>query len=152
MRWLLLLILLFPLLEIYVFMEFGAAIGFFPTLFLTIGTALWGITMVRLQGIGTLNRMRKTLFKREVPALEMIEGSMLVVAGVMLLIPGFVTDSVGILLLIPPLRRALALKIFEKPSVVQFSAHSSQIEEDDFEPEENKSTKGRTIDQKEPWE
>ncbi len=133
-------------------MNVGGAIGVMPTLLLTIGTALWGITMVRLQGIGTLNRMRKTMLSREIPAVEMIEGTMLVVAGVMLLIPGFVTDSVGVLLLIPPLRKSLALKMFNKPSNSQSFFESEQIHQDDSEPTKKDPRKGRTIDQEEPWE
>lgn len=148
MRWLIL-ILLFPLIEISVFMDVGAAIGVGATLLLTIGSAIWGIAMVRLQGMDTWMRMQKTMSQGETPAYEMFEGTLLLVAGMLLLIPGFVTDSIGIILLIPPLRKHIALKMFNKPESFQFRVQSHQINP---HPSEDDQKNGRTIDQKEPWE
>ncbi len=147
MRWLIL-ILLFPLIEISVFMDVGAVIGVGPTLLLTVGSAIWGIAMVRLQGMDTWQRLQKTMANGETPAYEMFEGSLLLIAGMLLLIPGFVTDSIGLVLLIPPLRKKLALKMFQQPNSFQFrvQSHSFQQQND----EKNKT--GRTIDQKDPWE
>ena len=152
MRWLLLLLLL-PLIEISVFMDVGAAIGVGATLLLTLGSAIWGITMVRLQGMDTWQRMQQTMANGETPAFEMFEGALLLLAGMLLLIPGFVTDSFGIILLIPPLRKHLALKMFNKPESFQFKVHSHQINPNNFDNDSNNESKnGRTIDQKEPWE
>jgi len=148
LRWLIL-ILLFPLIEIYVFMDVGAAIGVGATLLLTIGSAVWGISMVRLQGMGTWQRMQQTMAEGETPAYEMFEGTLLLIAGMLLLLPGFVTDSFGIILLIPPLRKYLALKMFNKPDAFQFRVNTHPINPDSDQ-EDKKS--GRTIDQKEPWE
>jgi len=130
-------------------MDVGAAIGVGATLLLTIGSAVWGIAMVRLQGMDTWMRMQKTMSQGDTPAYEMFEGTLLLIAGLLLLIPGFVTDSIGIILLIPPLRKHLALKMFNKPESFQFKIHTHQINPGSAE--DNKKN-GRTIDQKEPWE
>ena len=85
----------------------GVVIGAFPTIFLSVFTALLGAWMVRRQGFTTLNRVRLSMQQGEVPALEMMEGTVLLVCGFLLLLPGFVTDVVGFVLLVPPLRRWL---------------------------------------------
>ncbi len=106
----LLLLILFvgvPLIELYTMIEIGGEIGAFPTVFLVVFTALLGGLLVRMQGLSTLMRVRATMERGEVPAIEMLEGVVLMIAGVSLLLPGFITDAVGFLLLIPPLRRWL---------------------------------------------
>ncbi len=96
-----------PLVELYFLIQVGSEIGAFSTIFLTIFTALVGGWMVRAQGFSTIMRVRETIDRGEVPALEMMEGSVLLVCGFMLLLPGFITDAVGFIFLIPPLRRWL---------------------------------------------
>ncbi|MBK1718071.1 exlusion protein FxsA [Thiocystis violacea] len=96
-----------PLIEIYFLIEVGSAIGAFPTIVLTILTAIIGTWLVRRQGFSVLMRVRRMIDEGEVPALEVMDGALLLVAGLFLLLPGFLTDSVGFLLLIPPLRRWL---------------------------------------------
>jgi len=96
-----------PLVELYFLIKVGAQIGAFPTIFLTIFTALLGGWMVRQQGFSTLLRVRESMERGEVPALEMLEGAILLICGILLLLPGFITDAVGFILLIPPLRRWL---------------------------------------------
>ncbi|MEN8177499.1 MAG: FxsA family protein [Pseudomonadota bacterium] len=96
-----------PLIELYFLIQVGSEIGAFSTIFLTIFTALLGGWMVRAQGFSTIMRVRETMDHGEVPALEMMEGSVLLVCGFMLLLPGFITDAVGFIFLIPPLRRWL---------------------------------------------
>lgn len=107
-----LLILLFflslPLIEIMIFVAVGSEIGGLETVILTIVTAVVGITIARAQGFGVLAAMRKASDAGEPPVLEMVHGLFLLIAGVLLLIPGFLTDSVGALLLIPPMRSLLA--------------------------------------------
>lgn len=98
-----------PLVELYFLIQVGSQIGAFPTVFLTVFTALLGGWMVKAQGISTLMRLRETIERGEVPAMEMMEGSVLLVCGFMLLLPGFITDAVGFLFLIPPLRRWLLM-------------------------------------------
>jgi UPF0716 protein FxsA len=96
-----------PLIELYFLIQVGSEIGAFSTIFLTVFTALLGGWMVRKQGFSTIMRVRETMERGEVPALEMMEGSVLLVCGVLLLLPGFITDAVGFIFLIPPLRRWL---------------------------------------------
>jgi UPF0716 protein FxsA len=105
---LLLFLLLFvgiPLVELYLLIKVGAQIGAVPTIGLTVLTALIGGVLVRIQGFAVLSRVRDATERNEVPALEMLDGALLVVAGLVLLLPGFFTDALGFLLLVPPLRR-----------------------------------------------
>ncbi len=97
-----------PLIEIMVFIEVGSEIGALNTIIITVVTAVIGVFLIRIQGIGVLMRARATLDRQETPVNEIFEGIFLALAGLFLIIPGFVTDTIGFLLLIPPLRRSLA--------------------------------------------
>lgn len=99
--------LLAPLVEIAVFIQVGRAIGVLPTLALIVLSAVLGVIVIRLQGAGLLNRARDTLRRGEPPVAEAFDGLCLLAAGALLLTPGFVTDALGVLLLLPPLRRLL---------------------------------------------
>lgn len=94
-----------PLVEIYVLLEVGGVIGALPTIALVVLTAVIGAGLIRAQGLSTLARVRQELDRGKLPALEIIEAALLLVAGALLLTPGFVTDSMGFLILVPPLRR-----------------------------------------------
>ena len=96
-----------PLAEVGVFIEVGGLLGLWPTLALTVLTAVLGTLCIRWQGFGLINRARAQLEAGEAPVFELVSGACLVVAGVLLLVPGFVTDAVGFLLLLPPVRRLL---------------------------------------------
>jgi UPF0716 protein FxsA len=96
-----------PLIEIYLFIEVGRAIGAWPTIGLVILTAIAGVALLRVQGVLTLRRARISLDRQELPAFELLEGLTLLIAGALLLTPGFFTDAVGFLLLWPASRRAL---------------------------------------------
>ncbi len=98
----LLLILIFPLAEIAAFIFVGKAIGIFPTLMLIVASSVIGITMLREAGIGTLMRLQQG---RSAPAAILAEGGTRMLAGLLLLIPGFLTDLAAVALLIPGLRR-----------------------------------------------
>ena len=97
-----------PLLEIAVFVEVGSEIGAVPTILLTVLTALAGTVMLRLQGVSLLMKIRSEMDAGRVPGSDLVQGALIVVASILLLIPGFVTDAVGLLLFVPPLRTALA--------------------------------------------
>lgn len=97
-----------PALEFYVFGLIGREIGVGNALLATLLTAGVGIALVRRQGLGLLRRMAQEADAGRAPVAEVIEGVLLAIAGIFLFLPGFVTDSLGILLLIPPLRTALA--------------------------------------------
>ena len=99
--------LLVPLLEIYLLIEIGSLIGAVWTVTAVVGTAALGAGLVRRQGLAALARFRSATQAGELPAVTIIEGLALLVAGALLLTPGFFTDLVGFLLLTPPLRQFL---------------------------------------------
>jgi UPF0716 protein FxsA len=104
---LLLLFIGVPLVEIYFLIKVGGVVGAIPTVFLVVFTAMLGVLLLRFQGMSTLQRVQDTMARGEVPAVPVLEGALLLVAGALLLTPGFVTDGIGFLLLIPPLRQAM---------------------------------------------
>lgn len=108
MRAFLLLFLLFPVLELYVFFQVSTAIGFFPALALIILGSMLGGLVLRVAGIATALRARESLNRGELPAQTMLEGLMLALSGGLLLLPGFISDIIGLVLLLPMSRRLLA--------------------------------------------
>lgn len=96
-----------PLIEIWLLIEVGSAIGAPWTIIAVVFTAILGGFLVRAQGWSTYKRIQQQLQRGEIPAVEMFEGLFLLVAGALLLTPGFFTDAIGFLCLLPPLRRAL---------------------------------------------
>ncbi len=104
---LVLLFLAVPLAEIYLLIHVGGIIGAGWTAVLVVATAVLGAVLVKAQGFATLDRIRAQLERREFPAMEVLEGVFLLVAGALLLTPGFLTDAVGFACLTPPLRHAV---------------------------------------------
>ena len=100
-----------PLVEIGLFIKVGGAIGLGMTLVIVILTALLGSTLLRLQGLSTFKRARTAMDQGQIPVDQVVHGLFLLVAGVLLLTPGFFTDAVGFALFFPPLRLALGQKI-----------------------------------------
>lgn len=100
-----------PLVEIAVFIGVGREIGALPVILLTVVTAAVGLMIARAQGIGTLARARAEMAAGRPPVAEMMSGALLALSGLLLLIPGFLTDALGALLLFPPLRRLLAERL-----------------------------------------
>jgi UPF0716 protein FxsA len=111
---LLLLILALPTLELYVLMRMGALLGTLPTILLVLATAILGAQLMHRQGLGVLGRVRRALDQGEVPALELLDGAMVLLGGLLLLIPGFITDTLGFLCLIPPLRHLLLAALLRR--------------------------------------
>lgn len=104
------LILLFtalPLIEIYLLVEVGAAIGPLPTVLVVAGTGVVGAMLARQEGISVLRRTREKLQEGELPAEELVDGMILLVSGAFLLTPGIITDVIGLIGLIPWFRRGL---------------------------------------------
>lgn len=93
-----------PLVELYVIIRVGEWIGYLPTFALLILISITGAYLVKREGLSALRRARAQLRAGELPAAELVDGAMIVVAGALLLTPGFVTDAIGALLLLPPLR------------------------------------------------
>lgn len=96
-----------PIVEIAVFIKVGGILGLWPTLAIVVMTAIIGTTLLRVQGFSTLQRAQAALARDELPLREVFDGLCLLLAGALLLTPGFVTDGVGILLFIPPVRDAV---------------------------------------------
>ena len=107
MNTLLLIILFIPLLEIYLFIQIGAQIGAFNTILIILLTAVIGIYFVRLQGLTTLKSGVTQLYRNQIPVYEMMSGAALAFAALLLIIPGFATDIVGFLLILPVTRNLI---------------------------------------------
>ena len=102
------------LLEIFVFIEVGSVIGAWGTIALILISAMVGLSLVRIQGFHTLLEVQRKISLGEPPAREMLGGIMLALSGVLLVLPGFVSDIIGLLLLLPPLRQALVERLLSK--------------------------------------
>ena len=113
MNTLLLIFLLVPIIEIYLFIQIGAQIGAFNTILIIMLTAILGIFFVRLQGLKTLRSGVTQLYKNQIPVYELISGAALALAAVLLITPGFATDTIGFLLVLP-LTRNLIFKFLGK--------------------------------------
>jgi len=101
-----------PILELYVIIKVGGLIGVLPTLVLLFGMSLLGATLLRHQGRGAWQRFNRALAERRFPGREVADGLMITIGGALLLTPGFITDAVGLLLLIPP-TRAIARRLLQ---------------------------------------
>ncbi len=102
--WLLIAFIAVPLIEIGLFIKVGGLIGLWPTLAIVLLTAIVGSWLVRMQGAGAGRAARSSLNELRDPTEPMAHGAMILLAGALLLTPGFFTDTMGILLLIPPVR------------------------------------------------
>lgn len=96
-----------PIAEIAVFIEAGGRFGLWPTVAAVILTAVVGTALLRAQGLAVLRRAQGSLNRGEMPLQEVFDGFCLVSAGLLLLTPGFITDTLGFALLIPPVRAAI---------------------------------------------
>ncbi|HDZ3713346.1 TPA: membrane protein FxsA [Vibrio vulnificus] len=111
---LLLLFICVPIIEIALFIQVGGFIGLWPTIGLVLITAFIGASLVRSQGVQTLMSVQQRLQQGELPAQQIVEGVMLAVSGVLLLTPGFMTDAMGMIVLIPGPRAAIARYLMSK--------------------------------------
>lgn len=102
--WLLIPFILVPLIEIGLFIQVGGAIGLLPTLVIVVVTAIIGTILMRAQGLATLAELQRRLDTGKNPTDTIAHGALILVAGVLLLTPGFFTDAVGFSLLLPPVR------------------------------------------------
>ena len=104
-------IILVPIVEIYLFIKIGAKIGAFNTILLILLTAITGIIYARYEGLNTLRSAYLQLVKQETPIYEIISGAAIAFAALLLIIPGFATDLVGFLIIIPFTRKLFLGKI-----------------------------------------
>lgn len=99
--------LLVPIIEIALFIQVGGFIGLWPTLGIVVATAFLGTWLVKTQGRMEMQRIRKSFETLDDPSEPLASGAMILVAGVLLLTPGFFTDAIGFALLLPPVRRTV---------------------------------------------
>ena len=116
MNTLLLLIISIPAIEIYLFIKIGSLIGAFYTLSLIFITAFLGIVYARYEGFNTLRSGMSQIVKNEMPVYEIISGAALAFAAFLLILPGFATDLVGLLIIFPPTRKLILKKVSNKQS------------------------------------
>ncbi len=102
--WILAALIVIPIVEIAVLIKVGGLLGVWPTVALVVATAMAGTVLLRLQGLATLFRVQASLREGRFPIAEVFDGMCLLVAGALLLTPGFVTDLLGLLLFVPALR------------------------------------------------
>lgn len=98
------LLLVIPLAEIATFVVVGGQIGVLPTIGLVLATAISGSILLRIQGFGIMSRIRATMDAGGVPGRDLVHGFMVMAAGLLLLTPGFITDTIGLLMFVPPVR------------------------------------------------
>ena len=116
MNTLLLIIILVPVIEIYLFIKIGSQIGAFSTISLIFITAFLGIIYARYEGFNTLKSGMSQIIKNEIPIYEIISGAALTFAALLLILPGFATDLLGLLIIFPPTRKLFFKKVSKKYS------------------------------------
>ena len=116
MNALFLLIISIPLIEIYLFIKIGGQIGAFNTISLILITAVIGVFYARYEGFNTLRSGISQLVRNEVPIYEIISGAAITFAALLLIIPGFATDLIGLVLIFPPTRKILMSSFSKKYS------------------------------------
>lgn len=136
MRVFFLLFLVFPLLELFVLIRVGSGIGALSTLMLVLAGGVIGLLCMRLAGLTTALKVRERMAQGEVPSTDMLNGLLMVVAGGLLFLPGFISDVVGLLGLLPITRRVLVKRIalhmtHSAAQSQQFYAHSRTYTQQD---------------------
>ena len=111
------LFLVIPIIEIYFLIKVGEVIGALPTIILVVLTAVIGAGLLRQQGLSTLARLQQNMSQGKIPAQEMVEAVLLAVGGALLMTPGFVTDTIGFLCLLPFSRQFIASNIIKRSAM-----------------------------------
>ena len=114
MRNLFIIFIFLPIVEIYFFVKIGTEIGAVSTVIFTLITAMLGIFIIKYQGITSFVKARQTMLNNEESAIEILSNFALLICGLLLLIPGFFTDSFGILLILPVIRKILIKYLIKK--------------------------------------
>ncbi|EJL6552611.1 FxsA family protein [Vibrio cholerae] len=118
-----------PVIEIALFIQVGGVLGVWPTIALVLLTAIVGVSLVRSQGLQTLLTVQQRLAQGQLPAQQILEGVMLAVAGVLLLTPGFFTDILGMLVLLPAPRAYFAKQLMSRVVVGNIHASGAGFEQ-----------------------
>ena len=114
MNTLLFLILGIPIIEIYLFIKVGSQIGAFNTILLVFITAFFGVVYARYEGFNTMKSGMSQILKNELPVYEIISGAALAFAAILLILPGFASDLIGLLIIFPPTRKLIFKKVSTK--------------------------------------
>jgi len=139
MNTVLLLIILVPILEIYLFIKIGSQIGAFTTISLIFFTAIVGVYYARYEGLNTLRSGVSQLYKNQMPLFELISGAALAVAAFLLILPGFATDLLGFLIIFP-LTRKIIFNLFAKNKKKEVYVKDDLIE-GEYEDKDNENDK-----------
>jgi len=100
-------LILVPIVELYVMVQVAGVIGALPTVVLVVALSLGGAWLMKVEGLGVLRRMQRQLNAGEMPTTGAVNGVLIVTGGLLMLVPGFVTGAIGLLLLLPPVRALL---------------------------------------------
>ena len=139
MNTVLLLIILIPIVEIYLFIKIGSQIGAFTTISLIFVTAIIGVYYARYEGLNTLKSGVTQLYKNQMPLFELMSGAALAVAALLLILPGFATDLLGFLIIFP-LTRKIIFKLFSKKKKNEIHIKDDLIE-GEYEDKDNENDK-----------
>ena len=139
MNTVLLLIILIPILEIYLFIKIGSQIGAFTTISLIFATAIIGVYYARYEGLNTLRSGISQIYKNQMPLFELISGAALAVAALLLILPGFASDTLGFLIIFP-LTRKIIFNLFAKNKKNEVHIKDDLIE-GEYEDKDNKNDK-----------
>ena len=140
--WLLITFIAVPIIEIALFIQIGGFLGLFPTLAKVVLTAIAGTYLVRAQGLSALSQLQSRFREMNDPSEPLVHGAMILFSGALLLTPGFFTDFIGFLLLIPNVRTAIFQKVRERINMqkanfeTRFSS-SQNVYEGEYEPVSN---------------
>ncbi len=130
--WLFLVLVGVPIIEIGLFIQLGGFLGLWPTLGIVVLTALLGSLLLRMQGLSTLEELKRTAETGQSPAGPMANGALILVAGLLLLTPGFFTDSIGFLLMVPPVRTLLIKWIATRAQMKMYAAAANSPQAPDI--------------------
>ena len=139
MNTVLLLIILIPILEIYLFIKIGSQIGAFTTISLVFFTAIIGVYYARYEGLNTLKSGVTQIYKNQMPLFELVSGAALAVAAFLLILPGFATDSLGFLIIFP-LTRKIIFQLLSKKTKSKVHIKDDLIE-GEYEDKDNGNDK-----------
>lgn len=127
-------LLAFPILEIATFIYVGQSIGVWKTIGLVLLSAVIGVAILRYQGLGVVRRINKDLKKANRIEQNLVNGFMIAIASILLIIPGFITDVIGLMLIVPPIRHFLWKAFGPKLTITSYTAefHQRRDRPDDF--------------------
>jgi len=134
----LLLLIGIPVIEIYLFIKLGSQIGAFYTILLIFVTAFFGVVYARYEGFNTLRSGMSQMVKNELPVYEIISGAALAFAALLLILPGFATDFIGLLIIFPPTRKLIFKKVSNKQRPINKKQDFINGEFEDIEDENDR--------------